>query len=388
MTQVTEKVYKMSTKKKSLQEIKNKLKALGYSLLDESEYVNTHTKVSLIDNEGYKYFCNVGDIIRETYIPMKIYKNNPYTLENIQNYMDLQENSVGTTIFLNQTYKNQNQKLKFKCGNCGKIYYNTFNNLRVQKICQCLSCNRSVVQTHSVEYVEKKLKSINLTLLNKNFTNLHFLEVEDLEGYKHSNISLYTYIANKNSNIQHMRFHRANKYTLYNMQHYLELHDRDVRLCDISFKHINVHNYKIECICPECGEVFRASWHNIKCGTRERCYKCSQIEYNVKKYLDEKNINYIQQKRFDDCKNKRALPFDFYLPQYNLCIEVNGTQHYREQQIFSETLEHRKMIDNIKKEYCKKNNILFLELPYWDFYDRKTTKETYKIKIDNICKLL
>jgi hypothetical protein len=112
------------------------------------------------------------------------------------------------------------------------------------------------------------------------------------------------------------------------------------------------------------------------------------MEYNVKKYLDEKNINYIQQKRFDDCKNKRALPFDFYLPQYNLCIEVNGTQHYREQQIFSETLEHRKMIDNIKKEYCKKNNILFLELPYWDFYDRKTTKETYKIKIDNICKLL
>jgi hypothetical protein len=46
------------------------------------------------------------------------------------------------------------------------------------------------------------------------------------------------------------------------------------------------------------------------------------------------------------------------------------------------------MIDNIKKEYCKKNNILFLELPYWDFYDGKTTKETYKIKIDNICKLL
>lgn len=47
-------------------------------------------------------------------------------------------------------------------------------------------------------------------------------------------------------------------------------------------------------------EVFRASWHSIRCGARERCYKCSnqisQIEYNVKKYLDEKNINYIQQK--------------------------------------------------------------------------------------------
>ena len=143
-----------------------------------------------------------------------------------------------------------------------------------------------------------------------------------------------------------------------------------------------------ECKC-DCGNIIYRTSHELK-----RFYSCgclqnkSSMEAFVKDTLDNNKIEYIQQKRFNDCRDVYSLPFDFYLPQYNLCIEVNGTQHYREQQIFSETLEHRKMIDNIKKEYCKKNNILFLELPYWDFYDRKTTKETYKIKIDNICKLL
>ena len=35
------------------------------------------------------------------------------------------------------------------------------------------------------------------------------------------------------------------------------------------------------------------------------------------------------QKRFKDCKDKRQLPFDFYLPSYNVCIEYQGEQHYR-----------------------------------------------------------
>ena len=43
-------------------------------------------------------------------------------------------------------------------------------------------------------------------------------------------------------------------------------------------------------------------------------------------------------------------------------IEVNGDQHYNINSFFyHETLFER---DNIKKEYCKNNNIIFFELPY------------------------
>lgn len=34
------------------------------------------------------------------------------------------------------------------------------------------------------------------------------------------------------------------------------------------------------------------------------------------------------QKRFADCRTKVSLPFDFYLPSYNLIIEADGNQHY------------------------------------------------------------
>ena len=41
------------------------------------------------------------------------------------------------------------------------------------------------------------------------------------------------------------------------------------------------------------------------------------------------NINYIREKRFKDCKNIKPLPFDFYLPEKNICIEYDGEHHFK-----------------------------------------------------------
>mgnify|MGYP003620563355 CR=1 FL=1 len=60
------------------------------------------------------------------------------------------------------------------------------------------------------------------------------------------------------------------------------------------------------------------------------------------------------------------LLFDFYLPNYNICIEYNGKQHYEPIDWFGgiKTLEYIKNNDNIKKKYCQKNNIKYLEISY------------------------
>ena len=42
----------------------------------------------------------------------------------------------------------------------------------------------------------------------------------------------------------------------------------------------------------------------------------------------ENNIKYKRQYKFDNCKNKYKLRFDFYLPDYNIAIEYDGKQHY------------------------------------------------------------
>lgn len=101
------------------------------------------------------------------------------------------------------------------------------------------------------------------------------------------------------------------------------------------------------------------------------CPKCnsSKGEMAVEKYLKSNNIPYEIQKRFDDCKNIFTLPFDFYLPNNNTCIEYDGSLHYKSVEYFGgeETLKSTQMRDNIKTHYCKEHNIRLIRIPYWDF---------------------
>ena len=63
------------------------------------------------------------------------------------------------------------------------------------------------------------------------------------------------------------------------------------------------------------------------------------------------------------------LPFDFYLPQYNLIIEYDGEQHFKPISVFGgedafwTTVTH----DAIKNQYCEDNDIDLLRIPYWEF---------------------
>lgn len=97
-----------------------------------------------------------------------------------------------------------------------------------------------------------------------------------------------------------------------------------------------------------------------------RCNK-SKGEKQIAKWLDSNNIYYEHQKAFDDCKDKRPLPFDFYIPDYNCCIEYDGEQHYRAIEYFGgeESFKLRIKHDNIKTEYCIKHGILLLRIPYF-----------------------
>jgi hypothetical protein len=113
-------------------------------------------------------------------------------------------------------------------------------------------------------------------------------------------------------------------------------------------------------------QIPRSHTHS-KCG----CYICnsSQGEVAVKTFLENNKIKFEQQKKFKDCKLKNHLPFDFYLKKYNAVIEYNGIQHYEFFKYFhkiEEEFNKRKERDKIKKEYCLKNNIKFIEIPYWE----------------------
>lgn len=95
------------------------------------------------------------------------------------------------------------------------------------------------------------------------------------------------------------------------------------------------------------------------------CEKTKSLgESRIERFLRINNVQFRTQERFLDCKDKMCLPFDFYLPQYNTCIEFQGEQHYKETSLMwsEQLIKH----DKIKKEFCKKNNITLIEIPWYD----------------------
>ena len=95
-------------------------------------------------------------------------------------------------------------------------------------------------------------------------------------------------------------------------------------------------------------------------------------EYFTEKALQNLGLTYKRQLRKYDVVPKdirQHINIDYYLSYNNqlIYIEYNGSQHYH----FSKQFHKRKEIfisqakrDHYLREYCRKNNILFLEIPY------------------------
>ncbi len=86
----------------------------------------------------------------------------------------------------------------------------------------------------------------------------------------------------------------------------------------------------------------------------------------MRNYLIKHELEFEEQKRFNDCRNKKSLPFDFYISKYNLCIEFDGQLYYMSVKYFGgdKKLNERKDNDLIKNNYCKEKGINLLRIRY------------------------
>ena len=76
-----------------------------------------------------------------------------------------------------------------------------------------------------------------------------------------------------------------------------------------------------------------------------------------------------QQFRVEWCKNKTYLPFDFVIPEYNIIIELDGAQHFRQVSNWA-SHEETNRNDKYKMECANKNNFSVIRLLQEDvFYD-------------------
>lgn len=150
----------------------------------------------------------------------------------------------------------------------------------------------------------------------------------------------------------------------------------------------------ISWICSECGHKWNASIANRM--KHKGCPKCagSKGEKRIMRYLEDKNISYIQEYTFPNClsDNGRRLRFDFALldkrKNVKCLIEYDGEQHFKpvhftdmDEDIMKQNLESCKLRDSIKDDYCKKNNVPLIRIPYTDFKNIETILTTELTKL-------
>jgi very-short-patch-repair endonuclease len=133
---------------------------------------------------------------------------------------------------------------------------------------------------------------------------------------------------------------------------------------------------KVKIICP-IHNVFEqnARKHLNGCG----CPSCNESkgEKKIKNILESNRIDYETQKTFDGCIYKQKLKFDFYLPEYNMCIEFDGEQHFKPKKHWGgvDNLDKVILRDNIKNNYCINNGIKLIRIKYND--DVENILESY-----------
>jgi len=109
-------------------------------------------------------------------------------------------------------------------------------------------------------------------------------------------------------------------------------------------------------------------------GCPKCCRKQSKGEKAVEKHLKLLELDFEAEYKFDDCRNKNKLPFDFALikdEEVISLIEFDGEQHYHPVNFGGISMERAEINlkttqynDLIKTNYCKENRIPLLRIKY------------------------
>jgi len=119
-------------------------------------------------------------------------------------------------------------------------------------------------------------------------------------------------------------------------------------------------------ICPEHGPFTQKPVNHIN--RKAGCPACSQSkgERAVALILESFKIVYVREMKFDECRSKYPLPFDFWLPDYNTLIEYDGEQHFVSDPFFGgdEGLRNLQQRDGIKTRYAKRTAKKLIRIKY------------------------
>ena len=368
-------------KKYTYEEVKSYLWFKGYILLDDN-YINSNKNLNFKDKEDYYYFGCLSNI-KDGWIPAKVHKNNPYTIQNIKLWCKLNNKPYE---LINNKYEGRTKKLKWKCLNpeCNEIFRCDWSYIQ---------CNRGCGVCHGFQV------TFNTCLATKNpelTLDWHPTKNGDITPYNvtcGSDKKVWWQCKNNDEHVWKATVsNRTNGNTrcpycagkLASKDYNLLIINPD--LCkewDYSKNTKNPREYlpnsrkKVWWICKECSNEWNTS---IGCrnGKKSNCPECAKShgEIEIRDLLKIYQIIHDPQKTFNGLIGLKngLLSYDFYLPNYNLLIEYQGLQHEKPvdfkgkgKKYAEEQFKIQKEHDRRKHQYAKDNNIKLLEIWYYDF---------------------
>jgi DNA-directed RNA polymerase subunit RPC12/RpoP len=368
------------------EEISEKLKKVGFTLI-EMYFLNNLKKVILESSDGYLYDVLLFNALRHPSLNI-VHPSNPFSLRNISNWIEIK--NFDFELCPNQKYVNAKTKLVFKCFKCGDSFSVDWSNLSNKTFSGCSICessgNKQVGKFNNLKYLNPEI------LLDWNYekNKIHPEELTVSSGKKvfwKCRDCSHEWETALNSRTSTSKTSCPNcsgrivseKNSLSAVfpnicEEWDYSKNNHINPCDFSFG----SQVKVFWKCQNCGQSWKcsiASRTSMKTGCPHCSYSKGQTKISeflnsisLKEYSD-----YFQEYRFDSCKNMKTLPFDFYIPKLNLCIEYNGEQHYRPVQFGGMPIEKakdrfvsQKNRDGIKKKYCYENNLSLLIIPYWE----------------------
>ncbi|MDT9337765.1 hypothetical protein P3F01_15505 [Clostridium perfringens] len=293
-------------KRYTLSEVRNIVNNRGFELL-EKEYKNPRTKMAMKDSKGYKYSLSLEGL-KLSKTPYKFVKYNPYTIENIELW--LEQNLNGYKI-LSDEYKDTHSKLCFQC-NEGHIFYMAFADLQYGQRCpKCKGIKNAQRSKHTTKYVSEYIKKTGYFLLTKQYKNMdQKLKIKCPKGHVFE------------MDFQH--FKRGQRCVF----------------CDGSSGEIEIQNYLDK--------------NNIH---YEREFKFDDLK--------DKGFLRFDFAIFKDDQLVCLIEFDG--EQHYKIKNFGGISHEKALKKFNETQKR----DNLKDKYCKEKNISLTRIHYTQFNDIK-----------------
>ena len=152
------------------------------------------------------------------------------------------------------------------------------------------------------------------------------------------------------------------------------------------------HTKKLRWVCekPECAEEFDMYPNNAAYGG-QWCPNCKKkTELKLYKWLVNrygKTIEIVREWKTDLCINEesgRHLPFDFYIPELSVILEVDGPQHFVQISNWQSPVDTQKM-DEYKENVAIEQKLSVIRLLQTDiFYDDNNWEELLTSTLDDL----